>query len=247
MQDDVRWIRSYVTAEPDGTVGTVCIYQASSPEAIRRTCEQGRTSGRRDRQGRRHGNRAARPGSGSRLRGRGIMRKKLLLGGIVAVLPVLAIAGFAAAGGGQSSLADLRQATAAYHDIAVARDAGYTVELEQTAAFGGGTCIANGTAGAMGIHLLSPDRVDGTLDPADPEALLYGRRNDGTLKLTGVEYIVAGGPQPELYGQKFSDTNLGRFGNPARTSGLSTPGSGSPTRASRSGIFSPWNPRVSCP
>jgi hypothetical protein len=35
MQDDVRWIRSYVTAEPDGTVGTICIYQASSPEAIR--------------------------------------------------------------------------------------------------------------------------------------------------------------------------------------------------------------------
>jgi hypothetical protein len=34
--DDVRWIRSYVTAETDGTVGTVCIYQASSPEAIRR-------------------------------------------------------------------------------------------------------------------------------------------------------------------------------------------------------------------
>ena len=36
MPDDVRWIRSYVTAETDGTVGTVCIYQASSPEAIRR-------------------------------------------------------------------------------------------------------------------------------------------------------------------------------------------------------------------
>jgi hypothetical protein len=36
MQDDVRWLRSYVTAELDGTVGTVCIYQASSPEAIRR-------------------------------------------------------------------------------------------------------------------------------------------------------------------------------------------------------------------
>jgi Nickel responsive protein SCO4226-like len=33
--DDIRWIRSYVTAEPTGTVGTVCIYQASSPEAIR--------------------------------------------------------------------------------------------------------------------------------------------------------------------------------------------------------------------
>ncbi len=33
--DDVRWIRSYVLAETDGTVGTVCIYQGSSPEAIR--------------------------------------------------------------------------------------------------------------------------------------------------------------------------------------------------------------------
>src|SRR5919198_4316220 len=35
MSDDIRWIRSYVTGETDGSVGTVCIYQASSPEAIR--------------------------------------------------------------------------------------------------------------------------------------------------------------------------------------------------------------------
>ncbi len=34
MSDDIRWIRSYVLSEPDGRVGTVCIYQASSPEAI---------------------------------------------------------------------------------------------------------------------------------------------------------------------------------------------------------------------
>jgi hypothetical protein len=33
---DIRWIRSYVLAETDGGLGTVCIYQASSPEAIRR-------------------------------------------------------------------------------------------------------------------------------------------------------------------------------------------------------------------
>ena len=31
---DVRWIRSYVIAEEDGTLGSVCIYQAVSPEAI---------------------------------------------------------------------------------------------------------------------------------------------------------------------------------------------------------------------
>jgi thiamine biosynthesis protein ThiC len=36
MPDDVRWIRSYVLEEGGGSVGTVCIYQATSPEAIRR-------------------------------------------------------------------------------------------------------------------------------------------------------------------------------------------------------------------
>jgi uncharacterized protein DUF4242 len=35
MSGDIRWIRSYVLQEEDGAVGTVCIYQASSPEAIR--------------------------------------------------------------------------------------------------------------------------------------------------------------------------------------------------------------------
>ena len=35
MPNDIRWIRSYVTAETDGSFGTVCVYQASSPDAIR--------------------------------------------------------------------------------------------------------------------------------------------------------------------------------------------------------------------
>ena len=35
MPDDIRWIRSYVLAEEGGALGTVCIYQASSEEAIR--------------------------------------------------------------------------------------------------------------------------------------------------------------------------------------------------------------------
>ncbi len=35
MPDDIRWIRSYVLEEDGGSVGTVCIYQASSAEAIR--------------------------------------------------------------------------------------------------------------------------------------------------------------------------------------------------------------------
>jgi Nickel responsive protein SCO4226-like len=35
MSDDIRWIRSYVLDEGGGSVGTVCVYQATSPEAIR--------------------------------------------------------------------------------------------------------------------------------------------------------------------------------------------------------------------
>ena len=31
----VRWIRSYVVPEEDSAVGTVCVYEADSPEAIR--------------------------------------------------------------------------------------------------------------------------------------------------------------------------------------------------------------------
>ena len=33
MSNDIRWIRSYVLEEGGGSVGTVCIYQASNPEA----------------------------------------------------------------------------------------------------------------------------------------------------------------------------------------------------------------------
>ena len=35
MSDDIRWIRSYVLEEGGSAVGTVCVYQATSPEAIR--------------------------------------------------------------------------------------------------------------------------------------------------------------------------------------------------------------------
>jgi hypothetical protein len=35
MPADIRWIRSYVVRERDGGLGTICIYQASSPQKIR--------------------------------------------------------------------------------------------------------------------------------------------------------------------------------------------------------------------
>jgi hypothetical protein len=42
MSDRLRWIRSYVVSEADGRLGSVCLCQASNPEAIR---EHGRRSG----------------------------------------------------------------------------------------------------------------------------------------------------------------------------------------------------------
>jgi len=40
MPSDIRWIRSYVIAETSGELGTVCIYQASSPEKVREHAER---------------------------------------------------------------------------------------------------------------------------------------------------------------------------------------------------------------
>ena len=57
MPDRVRWIRSYVVKEPDGRIGTFCIYQAQDPEIDPRTCPARRHARRPDfpgRQNRRH-------------------------------------------------------------------------------------------------------------------------------------------------------------------------------------------------
>jgi hypothetical protein len=40
MPSDIRWIRSYVVKEADGTLGTFCVYEASSPEKIREHAER---------------------------------------------------------------------------------------------------------------------------------------------------------------------------------------------------------------
>jgi hypothetical protein len=42
MPDQVRWIRSYAVTEPDGRLGTVCVYQAVDEEAIREHARRAR-------------------------------------------------------------------------------------------------------------------------------------------------------------------------------------------------------------
>jgi hypothetical protein len=40
MSDDVRWIRSYIVDEGNGQLGTVCIYEATSPAAIHKHADR---------------------------------------------------------------------------------------------------------------------------------------------------------------------------------------------------------------
>ena len=35
MKGELRWIRSYFFREGDGSLGTICLYEAESPDAIR--------------------------------------------------------------------------------------------------------------------------------------------------------------------------------------------------------------------
>jgi hypothetical protein len=189
------------------------------------------------------------------------MRKTLLI--VLAVaLPLLGVAGYAAAGG-QSELADVRDATAAYHDLATAKAAGYTLELPDTS---GNTCIANlddPLAGAMGVHMVNVGLLDDpstatqvadtTLDPRRPEALVYERRNDGTLKLVAVEYVVfqaaweaqhGVGSKPSLFGREFDPNPGTRFGLPPFYALHAWVWKPNPTPLT--GIFAAWNPRVTC-
>ena len=40
MAGDVRWIRSYVVQEESGKLGTICIYEGTSPEKVREQAER---------------------------------------------------------------------------------------------------------------------------------------------------------------------------------------------------------------
>ena len=83
MSEDIRWIRSYVVHESDGALGTVCIYQASSPEKVREHAERVGHAGDGDLRDRRHG---ARP-AGSRCRP-GLRFSLLREGGCVGARPL---------------------------------------------------------------------------------------------------------------------------------------------------------------
>jgi hypothetical protein len=157
-------------------------------------------------------------------------------------------------------LAAVRQATVQFHDLAVARAAGYTTENEP--------CVAS-PLGAMGIHAPNLSLIgDPALDPARPELLLYAPAPNGGYKLVGVEYFravllrnIATGeigprfesaewdpaayelltPRPELFGQAFQLDPPPAPHVPWHWSLHVWIWAHNP-----SGMFAEWNPSIAC-
>lgn len=171
---------------------------------------------------------------------------------VVPAVATLALSGIAL-GDSQSILAPVRAATAPYHDVDAAEDAGYDVKLEDVF---GETCIADLSSareGAMGVHMVDLSRVlDGVIDATEPDALVYERRQNGTLKLVAVEYVVfdSGQQRPKLFGVPFDHNDGSRFGLPpfyALHAWVWKPNPFETTAFDETqGIFNAWNPRVSC-
>jgi len=95
----------------------------------------------------------------------------------------LALPIIAAAGDADTPLIDkVRNATAQYLDINKAKADKFVV---------GTPCVSGPDAGAMGVHMVRPDRIGSlVLDPTQPQALIYEPMADGAMRLVGVEYII---------------------------------------------------------
>ena len=123
-------------------------------------------------------------------------------------LAVVLLAGTAvAATATPSDLQDARAASARFNSVNQAMDAGYGPLPEGVPLH---ECIASfdGT-GAMGFHYLNGALLDTTLDPTQPEVLVFGPDGHGNLKLVALEYVVFQEPWiaehgslvPSLFGQ----------------------------------------------
>jgi hypothetical protein len=165
---------------------------------------------------------------------------------LVAACALAVAAGSTAAQAAQPDVNAARQATARFHDLSKATDAGYGLFTDAK----GIACIDQPGAGGMGIHYVNGALVgDDQVDLHTPEALVYDPGDDGRLRLVAAEYIVFQAAwdahhsaPPRLFGQEFELTPAGnRFGIPAfyeLHAWLWKPNA--------RGFFDDWNPRVVC-
>ena len=145
-------------------------------------------------------------------------------------------------------VARMRAATATFHNIANAEDAGYGL-LHDVA---GLTCIAMPGEGGMGVHFVKGALVaDPGLDIRHPEALVYAPDRDGTLRLAALEFIVDKAAwdahhsaRPRLFdGTSFDLTPApNRFGlAPFYSQHVWI------WKPNPAGVLAMWNPQVHCP
>lgn len=133
----------------------------------------------------------------------------------------------------RKAIAKVRNATARFHDIEVARKAGYTEQYPP------GCAVSPNGEGAQAFHYLNPDLVDGKVELLRPELLMYEPKPDGSLQLIGVDYVVPLGASPSaptLLGVKFMENK------PLDVWALHIWA----WRPNPSGMFAAWNPKVSC-
>ena len=127
----------------------------------------------------------------------------------------------------------LRGATARFHDFDAAAAAGWGAQITG--------CFSDPQLGGMGFHYGNPALIDGTVEALKPELLLYEPQKNGKLRFVAVEYIVPFDAwtdvnPPTLFGQSFHRNegfklwvlHVWHF------------------RHNRTGMFSDWNPVVSC-
>ena len=128
------------------------------------------------------------------------------------------------------ALATLRRVTARYHDLNVARSDGFVLLHE---------CENRPGEGPVGTVYYNPARLlDGRVDAALPDALIYEPGGDGRPTLVGVEFAVpdAGQEPPSFFGATFQREE--EFGVLALHAWV--------WRHNPDGMFAETNPRVSC-
>ena len=126
----------------------------------------------------------------------------------------------------------VRQSAMRFHSTTQATRAGYSVASG---------CVAVPGLGGMGYHWVNQQLVDPVFDPLKPEAVLYAPGPNGQMQFVAVEYIVinVGQPAPTFDGQPF---NVGGTPVPVAHWSLHV----WVNRENPNGLFTPFNPDVSC-